>query len=437
MSHPRRGPWLGASALAVLVSSAAVAQHCAEPGCETGDLDQDCAIGLTDLSILLANFGVAPADPNQGDLDGNQAIDIADVSLLLAVFGADCGPVVSDETSADLTAYRPQHGAGYAPFAKTAVSDADEESETLGPGIRINAPGDDDSAGEDDLIELRLVISDANVAFALRRSDPALAAWTTRDKQPATQIPFTSNRTEALPFGGQTTLTLWIEWASPSHGAAEMSLERLDNGALKDAVTFHTFRGIVMALGGEGQVPSNPVDPSSGTFVVAAALYPLGYDVHMYDEDHVDANGAGAVYDEVVTAVQSRGVEEVAVFGYSHGGGSTYHLAQRLDNNRAGIGVFEITYTSYVDSVRNNSDIDVNQELRRPPSSGFHVNHYQHGTLADFFLDGGPVPNSNPPPTGLDVETTPWGAASTHFEVDDYVQVRTPIATELMSHIAR
>ena len=31
-------------------------------------------------------------------------------------------------------------------------------------------------------------------------------------------------------------------------------------------------------------------------------------------------------------------------------------------------------------------------------------------------LDGGPVPDSNPPPTGLDVETTPWGAGATHFE---------------------
>jgi hypothetical protein len=91
--------------------------------------------------------------------------------------------------------------------------------------------------------------------------------------------------------------------------------------------------------------------------------------------------------------------------------------------------------TSYVDSVQNDSDFDVDQELRRPPSTAWHGNHYQVGTLADFFLDGGPVPNSDPAPTGLNVETTPWGSGATHFLVDDYVQVRTFIETNMAARV--
>lgn len=90
--------------------------------------------------------------------------------------------------------------------------------------------------------------------------------------------------------------------------------------APKDTLTFHSFQSIVIALGGEDQVPSSPVDSSHGTFVVAISLYAAGYDVHMYDEDVVDGTGSGAAYDEVVRAVQARGVDVVGIFGYSHGG---------------------------------------------------------------------------------------------------------------------
>jgi hypothetical protein len=73
----------------------------------------------------------------------------------------------------------------------------------------------------------------------------------------------------------------------------------------------------------------------------------------------------------------------------------------------------------------------VDPELRHPPSSAFHANQYQRGSSADLFLDGGPVPSSVPPPTGLDVETTAWGAGATHYIVDDYMQVRDFILMNL------
>jgi len=158
----------------------------------------------------------------------------------------------------------------------------------------------------------------------------------------------------------------------------------------------------------------------------------------MYDEDDVAADGTGAVFNEVANAVQNRAVDVVAIFGYSHGGGSTYSLADLLDISRPGLGVFEIQFSSYVDAVRNNSDFDVEQELRRPPSSLYHLNQYQHGVFfEDLGLDGGPVPDSNPPPTGLDVETTPWGADATHFEIDDFIEVRDLIEVSLEPLVTR
>lgn len=439
-----RGGRLALIAVLAVTGSAFAADSCPFT---CGDLNGDNTIDLADFDEFANCLGQSPGSSQEcfcSDMDGSEAIDLRDFALFAVVFQrasdeAPPGCTGALGSTADLTAYRPQHGSGYAPFVRTAVDEADEESPTHGPGIRINEPGDVDPAGEDDLIEVELSIDPAGAQLALRRSDAAIHVWTTREKLAGTQIAFVNDKTDALPFGPSATeLTLWVEWASAAHGTAELHVEPPAVSVSKDSLVFHTFHSIVVALGGEGQVPSDPAEPNSGTFVVATSLYPRGYDVHMFDEDDVGADGSGVVYDEVVNAVQNRGVGEVAIFGYSHGGGSTYDLAERLDINRPAIGVFDIRFTSYVDSVSNNSDIDVAQELRRPPSSAYHLNHYQHGSLfEDFGLDGGPVPDSNPPPTGLDVETTPWGATATHFEVDDYVQVLDLIDASLTPQVAR
>ena len=335
--------------------------------------------------------------------------------------------------SGNVTAYRPQHGAAYFPMKRTAVAEGDEESPTLGPGIRINAPGDTDPAGEDDLIELRLEPSPPGQPFVLHRTGTQLSVWTTRARSPGTEIAFSGSQTGVIP--GATTV--WVEWASSAHGTESLELRPQGSPNCVDRATFHTFRSIVAALGGEDQVPSIPVDPNHGTFVVGIALYELGYDVHLHDEDNVAPNGSGPVYDEIVTAVQDRGVSQIVSFGYSHGGGSTYDLAERLDTNQGTIGSFTIPYTSYVDGIENDSDSDLTAESRLPPLSGVHVNHFQNGTLADFFLDGTEIPGSIPPPDGLDVETTVWGSGATHFLVDDYSQVRDYIEAHLLSSVDR
>lgn len=399
-----------------------------------GDVNDDGIANGDDLQFFIDGF-TGNIEPMGACCDGlGGCFLVTDADCAGAWLGAGTSCATGACAIGSMTVYRPRNGSGYFPFDRLAVDDADKADAELGPGIRINAPGNVDPFGEDDLIEVVVTVSPAGSPVVLRRDDAALRVWETPDRQANTEIAFSGDVTGALPIGaGQATITLFVEWASAAHGVAGLQLETIDGTEVIDVVTFHTFHAIVMALGGEGQTPTVPVDPEQGTFVVGRALYALGYDVQMYDEDNVTADGSGSVFNEVVDAVSHRGVDRVAIYGYSHGGGSTYDLADRLDAQRAGIGNFEIEFTSYVDAVGNNSDIDTSQETRRPPSSGLHANHYQHGTLFDdFFLDGGPVTNSIPPPTGLDVETTPWGATSTHFEIDDYVQVRDFVEVNLI-----
>lgn len=457
---------LVAASLAVIGRAArpiAAAPNGLRGACDPADVNCDMMIDVSDVDALVGLLlGDVPCSTCAGDVNADGAADGADVHVFIerlvnalpvgaccdagggcvettsamcvgAWLGAGTVCGIDPCTTGTLTAYRPRHGAGYFPFQRTAVSEADKTDAERGPGIRLNASGNVDPAGEDDLIELVVNVSPPGAQVALRRGDAAMRVWHTPDMMSGSEIAFAGDMTGVLPIdAGQTALTLYVEWASANHGVADMALETAGGAIELDVVTFHTFHAIVMALGGEGQVTTVPVESNSGTFVVGTALYGEGYDVHMYDEDNVSPDGSGSVFNEVVDAVSHRGVDRVAIFGYSHGGGSTYDLADRLDAQRAGIGNFEIEFTSYVDAVGNSSDIDISQETRRPPSTGLHANHYQHGTLFELFLDGGPVTNSIPPPTGLDVETTPWGANSTHYTVDDYVQVRSFIEANLI-----
>ena len=73
---------------------------CPLPGCERADIDPalggDCDVDLTDLAVLLSNFGVAAGatrwqgdiDPAPGGVDGD--VDLVDLAVMLSAFGATC-----------------------------------------------------------------------------------------------------------------------------------------------------------------------------------------------------------------------------------------------------------------------------------------------------------------------------------------------------------
>lgn len=63
---------------------------CEPPPCP-GDLDGDRSVNLTDLAVLLANFGMpSGATREQGDLTGDGAVTLNDLAILLANFGSAC-----------------------------------------------------------------------------------------------------------------------------------------------------------------------------------------------------------------------------------------------------------------------------------------------------------------------------------------------------------
>ncbi len=55
------------------------------PGCDA-DVNNDCVVDLSDLSLLLAQFG----GPGSADFDNSGTVDLADLALLLSEFGNDC-----------------------------------------------------------------------------------------------------------------------------------------------------------------------------------------------------------------------------------------------------------------------------------------------------------------------------------------------------------
>lgn len=62
-----------------------------EPISCPGDLDGDSAVGITDLAILLSNYGVTgSATVEDGDFDGDYDVDINDLSQMLSRFGTTC-----------------------------------------------------------------------------------------------------------------------------------------------------------------------------------------------------------------------------------------------------------------------------------------------------------------------------------------------------------
>lgn len=55
-----------------------------------GDVDDDGDVDLSDLAVLLSNFGRTDASRAEGDFDGDADVDLSDLAILLGSFGAAC-----------------------------------------------------------------------------------------------------------------------------------------------------------------------------------------------------------------------------------------------------------------------------------------------------------------------------------------------------------
>lgn len=304
----------------------------------------------------------------------------------------------------DITAFRPQHeGLGngddenYSPFQKRSVDEEDEESPTLGPGIRLNGDEQNEAPsqiGENDLIEMELeiegeTIEQPSLVYLLKRSDDRLKVWFDRDRNK--KLSFQNNTSEKLTadmFNSEGVLTCWAEWDGTEHpqNKPELKFQARKNGKsgeifLNDILVFHTFQSVIIALGGLGQTPSDP--SSDGIFQIANEIYRRGYNVHMYDEDRAEDNReASEAFQEVRNAVEHRKVNSVAIYGFSRGGGSTHDLSNWINNNLE----VNIVFTGYIDAIAQGL-MEGDPETRYPPGSEFLLNIYQEAGPT-FGLEG-------------------------------------------------
>jgi hypothetical protein len=65
---------------------------CGSGGGGDADFNDDCAVNITDLGIMLTNFGKVGAIHAEGDANLDGIINITDVGIALSLFGATCSP---------------------------------------------------------------------------------------------------------------------------------------------------------------------------------------------------------------------------------------------------------------------------------------------------------------------------------------------------------
>ncbi len=335
----------------------------------------------------------------------------------------DSGAVVNQDavlaTIVDvrLKGYTPQT----IPFVPIVIADTRKGEHD----VRIRRNGDDDDAnttadwqdtnvsGEDDLIQVDVHASPtfpSQVGYTLERSGDAVKVWSTASKGTCYL-----DSSGPVPIAGGD-YTMWVEY-NPARSNAESVMfgvwDKLHNQkAFDESLQFTPFNSTIIVFGGNTQVP---LDHGCGTFVIAEDLYAEGYDVHAYDEEDVDA-AAQAPYHEVVSAVDDRGVTEIAIIGYSQGGGAVHVLANGLATNPP-TGAWTLEYTAYIDGVRHNG---WNPETRLPSGSAYHVNYWQSHPSGILGLHGASNPGAD---FNLDVRTTAWGAALDHFTIDNHQNV--------------
>jgi hypothetical protein len=340
---------------------------------------------------------------------------------------------------------------GTTPFQRQPIPFTNEED----PGVYIRRNGDDDNgnmipdwslsetsvANEDDLINVTLdtaFAAPAGIRFELEKSTGDIRIWNSSSK--GTEFAPVAGQASAITLGNGVPASVWVEWVTPGTAPGQASLDfRLvdnvsGNTVFTDRLVFHPFMSVVIAIGGFTQTPGDPAEAGSGTFQTAIDLYRDGYDVHMYAETEVQADGSGAAYNEVVSAIENRGVRHVAIIGFSWGGGATFQLANGLDANRPFIfgGPFTIDFTAYVDAVKHVTGFPpLPPETRRPPSSRWHLNIYEPNSAEG----GGPMPNTSLDGGANEDDNTEvtagFTSGLTHTTIDDDPTVRGRVKTLL------
>ncbi len=196
-----------------------------------------------------------------------------------------------------------------------------------------------------------------------------------------------------------------------------------------------------------------------------------GCDVHVWDDGRdwiraVDCDewGEGRALNMVANAINNHGQSQVAMIGYSHGGGSTYNLSQSLAFDGLSFTYvvryddfgnpiynakkyedrihqdYSVAYTSYIDAINNHASLATSPETRRPEASQYHVNQYQQNTV---YLGGRvPLNGDHSSPLGdIDEDRSGWldrnGQRLTHSTIDDDKAILNVVTDSFEGRVSR
>ena len=395
------------------------------------DEDWKCVIPekcyVANLSPSDEDGGVALVQTDPSEVLGEHD-DSPETDALFAN-GAVTGRVDVVNVFVGLTAHRPvTEGPNYGnPFMDHEVPDDDEESP--GAGIRVN--GDTELAvNENDLVEVELEVdplpSQPGIQYYLRRNEGNIKVWSNRQMADA----LLDSGDESLVAITNSVMSVWVE--CPNGGDDDLELVAKDADGMEicsDKIHFYPFTSVVVIFEGEFGTPADPAQ--TGISHLALSIYESGYDVHLYDEPdaHENFNGEEDALLEIANATRDRQVSQVVIMGYSHGGGSTFNVADNFDGT--------ITMTAYIDAV-SQPLVNTSRETRFPPGSQFHLNYYQVGVawplndpFYDLGLDGGPVAGA------VNINLDQNGQEETHTTIDDNQTVFDGICSALFQRVSK
>ena len=245
----------------------------------------------------------------------------------------------------------------------------------------------DTIAEENDLIQTEILVTAVpGVKYVLRNENSDLKFWNSSTK--GTEYVFTDGEYEL-----NSSRTMYAEYCGTGDDKFTVTLvamsEKTGEALFTREIVYRPFNSVTAAFVGENQTAGNAtLSPGINNFVIDELLN--GYDVHVFDDGHdifgadeADEWGRGSAYDMLVNALNNHGQSNVALAGYSHGGGTVYNVAWRLHNNYADTNgntvaqPYKLVFTSYIDAIYNDSFFNPTGEYRRPLGSMFHVNQYQ------------------------------------------------------------
>jgi hypothetical protein len=261
---------------------------------------------------------------------------------------------------------------------------------------------------EDDLLRTDIdITSVSGISYVLKKSSTDVVMWANSQKGGSQYVVSATGTTIT------SDETLWAEYINFGEDTCTLTLIAIDttsgNELFTEELVYRPFNSVTAAFIGEFETAGDPVtSPGINDWVIQQLLD--GYDVHVWDDGHdwwnwdddADEWGKGPAYDTIVNAVNNQRQTSIALVGYSHGGGTVYHVANRINNNyndTLGNNItvaHSLVFTSYIDGVSNNLFIDgifeTNSLDEVPPGSQYHVNQYQTNTgISGLAINGNSV----------------------------------------------